>query len=217
VLATALPLLLVALTAPGAEVAPIDPRTVVLLREECSSSIAHRELVLFANGTVRLREGAPGREKMTLGEVAGEALRAYRNRLAEVVRDDVEIQSEGPAGEWIERCRLALEPDEASSFSISYGRLDAGSLALEGLRRIVEDLVEVARNAGNSAEIPSSYVPQVGDRLVRADGAIFEIVSFTSDGKAIELRSDEPPITMYVERSGLRAEFVRRAPAETPP
>jgi len=196
---------------------PVDLRTVVVLREDCASELARREVTLFANGTIRLREGAPGEEHMALGEVAGRELRAYRNRLAEIDHADLEVQSEGPVGDWVERCRLVLEPGSGTAFEISYGRYDSGSLALDGLRRIVEELVDLARQSVGSAEIPSGYVPRVGDRLERSDGAIFEIVSFTSDGKALEVRSDEPPLTLYIERSNVRREFVRLVPRQSPP
>lgn len=188
---------------------PVDARTVELLRERCASRISVREVVFFANGTVRLREGVPGEERMTLGELGRAEAEAMRRRLGEIVPESLEIASTGPEGDWIERCVLGFDRGDGVLRSIGYGRLDAGSLELEKLRRIVGDLVEVARSDGGSAEIPASYRARRGDRLERADGAVFEVRGTTSDGKAVELVCDDPPLTMFVEIERVRVEFRR--------
>jgi len=200
-------LLVVALSEPLAP--PVDARSVELLREECASRIATRDLVLFGNGTVRLREGPAGETRMTLGELGSPELEAYRRRRADVDFGAVEVMAVGPEGDWIEHCRLRLELDPEEPRELGYGRFDSGSLELEKLRRILSDLVEVARDDGRSAEIPARYEPRRGDLLERADGAVFEVLGFTSDGRGVELVSDDPPITMFVDRDQIRVEFRR--------
>jgi hypothetical protein len=190
-------------------VSPVDARTVEVVRERCSSRISFREVVFFANGTVRLREGVPGEERLTLGELGRPEADAMRRRLAEIAPGALDVLSVGPEGDWVERCVLGFDVGDGELRSIGYGRLDAGSLELEKLRRIVEDLVQVARGDGGSAEIPEAYRARLGDRLERADGAVFEVVGLTSDGKAVELACDDPPITLFVEHARVRAEFRR--------
>lgn len=189
--------------------APVDARTVEVLRERCASRISLREVVFFANGTVRLREGAPGEERLTLGELGRPEADAMRRRLAEIAPGELDVLSVGPEGDWVERCVLGFDLGDGELRSIGYGRMDAGSLALETLRRIVEDLVQAARGDGGSVEIPEAYRARLGDRLERADGAVFEVVGLTSDGKAVELACDDPPITLFVEHARVRAEFRR--------
>ena len=127
----------------------------------------------------------------------------------------MEIVSTAPDGDWVERCRLRLTlvPGEASE--LDYSPLDAGSLELEKLRRILDYLISVARGNGGSIEIPTGYQARLGDRLERADGAVFEVVGFTSDGQGVELVSNEPPMTLFVERQRLRVEFRRLLAAST--
>ncbi|MCM2269779.1 MAG: hypothetical protein NDJ75_06735 [Thermoanaerobaculia bacterium] len=189
--------------------AAVDLRSLELLREECSSRISRREIVFFANGTVRLREGVPGELRTTLGELGRPEADAVRRRLAEIVVDSVEVLSVAPDGDWVETCRLTLLVAGGGERQFAYGRLDAGSLELEKLRRIVEELGTAARDDGGSIDIPANYRARLGDRLERADGAVFEVVGWTSDGKAVELVSDAPPLTLFVEATQLRAEFRR--------
>jgi len=186
-----------------------DPRTLEILREECASGISRREVVFFANGTIRLREGAPGELRTTLGELGRPDADAVRRRLAEIVLADLEVVTSGPDGDWVEGCRLTLLGEDGERRRIVYGRLDAGSLELEKLRRIVGELATVARDDGGSIEIPAGYRARRGDRLERADGAVFEVLGWTSDGKAVELQSDAPPLTLFVEATQIRVEFRR--------
>lgn len=193
----------------GSAPAPVDQRSVELLRESCASGIATREVVLFGNGTVRLREGPLGELRMLLGELGVPELAAFRRRLAEVHVSTAEVVAFGPQGEWLDRChlRLALEPETVHE--LDYVRFDSTSLELEKLRRVIEDLVIVARGDGSSAEFPVSYTPRRGDRLERADGAVFEVMGFTSDGRGVELASDDPPLTVFIDRDELQTMFRR--------
>jgi len=194
-----------ALASPGTP--PVDLRSVELLRESCASRIGSRDLTLFGNGTVRLREGLAGETSMQLGELGAPELEAFRRRLAEIDFEATEVVARGPEGDWLDRCRLAVELEPGADHELEYGRFDSGSLELEKLRRILEDLIAVARTSGASGAIPASYEPRLGDRLRRADGAIFEVVGFTLDGRGVELISDDPPLTLFVDRENLRTLF----------
>jgi hypothetical protein len=188
---------------------PVDARTLELLREECRSRIAVREVVYFANGTVRLREGPSGELTVSLGELGGNEANELREQLAGVDLAALEVVSTAPDGDWVDRCRVRLTLVPGTEREITYSPLDAGSLELEKLRRLVDFLVSVARRGAGSIEIPAGYSARPGDRLERADGAVFEVVGFTSDGRAVELVSNDPPVTMFVERERLRFEFRR--------
>ncbi|HXU46194.1 MAG TPA: hypothetical protein VN783_11760, partial [Thermoanaerobaculia bacterium] len=62
------------------------------------------------------------------------------------------------------------------------------------------------------ARLPEGYAPAPGDRLRRADGVLFEIHGFTDDGKGIELRGVEQPLTIYLRKEDLRQLFVAVEP-----
>jgi hypothetical protein len=198
-----------AASAPGER--PRDPRSLALLRENCVSPLARQEVTLFANGTLRLRHGAPEAPEMALHELDREVLDRYLERLAELDLAEAESVARGPAGEWIERCTLELERPGRAPERFEYERLAAGSFALERVRRLVEDLLDELRPALGSSEIPADYEPEIGDRLARADGALFEIVGFTLDGRGVELLGLDQPLTLFVERDQLRAQFARIA------
>jgi hypothetical protein len=205
--------LLVALTLPAAgapESSVADPRTVVLVRLDCSSQLGRREVTLFLNGTVRIREGTAGSEQLLLGEYGPDEVAAFRRRLAEVDLTEAERRETTVEGDWVERCHLELRHEgEADPIGFRFGRYDTHSLALASLLRIVEDIAERARAELARSELPAGYRPAVGDRLARLDGEVFEVVGFTSDGSGVELTGLRQPITLYAPISDLRRTFVR--------
>jgi hypothetical protein len=213
--------LLAALTLPAAaapDAPPVaDPRTVVLVRLDCSSQLGRREVTLFLNGTVRIREGTAGSEQLLLGEYGPDEVAAFRRRLAEVDLTEAERRETTVEGDWVERCQLEL-PDEAQVDPIRFrfGWHDTHSLALASLLRIVDDVASRARAELARSELPAGYRPAVGDRLARLDGEVFEVVGFTSDGNGVELTGLRQPITLYAPISDLRLSFARVVARRSP-
>lgn len=205
--------LLVALAMPAAgapESSVADPRTVVLVRLDCSSQLGRREVTLFLNGTVRIREGTAGSEQLLLGEYGPDEVAAFRRRVAEVDLAEAERRETTVEGDWVESCQLELRREsQADPIGFRFGRYDTHSLALASLLRIVEDIAERARAELARSELPAGYRPAVGDRLARLDGEVFEVVGFTSDGSGVELTGLGQPITLYAPISDLRRTFVR--------
>ena len=191
---------------------PVDPRSIALLREDCRGALSRREITLFANGTLRLREGDAESPRMVLHELDRVRTARFLERLSAIELGDSPSPPNAPSGEWTERCLLELELPDRPRERVEYDRYATGSLALDGVRRLIEDLFDEMREALSSAEIPATYRPTLGDRLERADGEVFEVVAFTLDGKGVELLGVEQPITLFVERERLRQEFTRIAP-----
>jgi hypothetical protein len=80
----------------------------VLVRRDCRSSIGREEVTLFGNGTVRVRSGPLGAERMVLGEVRRDEVESL---VAAIRREDLReagAGSAGPEGDWVERCLLDL-------------------------------------------------------------------------------------------------------------
>jgi hypothetical protein len=193
---------------PSAGSPPEDPRSRVLVREDCTSSIGHRDVTLFANGTVRLREGAAGQEKMTLGEATPSEVEAYVRRLGEPDLGETSPSEESPGGAWVESCVLLLDLPGRPERTFRYGRYSSHSLALQNIVRVVRDIEAEATASARAGDLPLGYEPREGDVLERTDGVRFEVVSFTADGKGVELSSPEQPLTVYVLREQLRRVFV---------
>jgi hypothetical protein len=203
--------LLLALPSAPAPSPPADARTTVVLHEQCASRIDRRDLTLYANGTIRLREGPVGGERLVLREIGRPDVDAVRRRLQGIDLGSIESATGAPDGDWSLACSLEVVLD-GLRHELRYGAFDVGGLALDELRRVVGDLLEQARAEAYSAEIPLSYRPAPGDRLERNDGLVFEVIGFTSDGKAIELTALDQPIQVFVERDKLRLEFRRLLP-----
>jgi hypothetical protein len=183
-------------------------RTTEIFRWDCGSTLGHREVTLFGNGTVRLRDGERGKEQMGLAELGPDELDGALRRLAAEDLSETDDRERGPQGDWIERCALTLALPGKPVRSFRYGRYDSLSLALSRVLRVVSDLAEKVRVMEGAEHLPEGYEPQVGDVLKRVDGQLFEVFEFTTDKKAVECHGVDEPVAIYVLREELRKEFV---------
>lgn len=180
----------------------------VVLRYDCASDIGRREVTLFANGTVRLVEGAPGEEEMDLGELDPVALDGALARLAEEDLSEAPAEYHGVDGEWVERCALELPLKEGRGpASFRFSRYASLPLELSRVVALAEELVAVAAGE-RGAGLPRDYVPRAGDVLRREDGARFKVVGFTSDDRGVELEGLDVPLTVYLAPDALGDVFV---------
>jgi hypothetical protein len=200
-------LALIGLLAPPAA-AGDDPRGIELLRYACISGIGHRDLTLFANGTLRLRESEEGEaSRMRLAELGRSELAAYLARLADEDLSEVDVRGAEASGDWIETCTLDLKLEGSPERRLRFGLLDSLPLALGRLLRVVDDLLlEVERLAPRS-RLPADYEARAGDRLRRFDGVLFEVVAYTGDGGGLELEGVDEPLVIFVPVAALRDEF----------
>lgn len=201
-------LLLVAL-AGGVPAAADDPRSTVLVAEDCTSSVGRREVTLFANGTVRRREGPPGQVRTVLGELGPEEVEAYLARLGERDLSETDAESGLLEGSWIEACTLELNLPGRPVRIFRYDRYSSPSLALGSIRQIVREIEGEIDPSSREQQLPAGYVPELGDLLERTDGVRFEIVAFTADERGIELSSPDQPLTLYIPREEVALHFQR--------
>jgi len=201
-------LLLLLLPLPAAAAGAPDPRSVEIFDLDCGSPLGRREITLFGNGTVRRREGEPGKEEMGLAELSPDELDGAKRRLAEEDLGEIDVLPHGVEGDWVERCvlRLALAGRPARSFR--FGRYDTLPLPLSRVLRVVEDLAGKVGDVKGREHLPEGYEPRPGDRLKRTDGQLFEVISFTADDKGVELWGVDQPLTLYVLRAEMAREFV---------
>ena len=182
-------------------------RSTILLRYDCRSQIGRREVTLFANGTVRLRDGLPEDPKMFLGELGPVALEQFRNRL--LAEDLQEVESGtglGVDGAWVEECTLYSALPKARVFK--FGRYDSLQLALAHVVTIATDIAATVDPRAGSVHLPAGYLPRTGDVLRRSDGALFRIVGSSLDRMGFELSGVIEPLTLYMPTGQLSQEFV---------
>lgn len=188
-----------------------DDRSTEILRYDCLTDTTRREVTLFANGTIRLRDGVIRHEWMGLAELGPDELTGYLNRLAgeDLSRD--RSPERGVEGNWIERCELKLQLPGKPSQSYRFGHYDPLPLNLSRVVNIVkelEDKVQTLRDAEGKQELPVDYEPRPGDVLKRlGDGALFRIVAFTGEGKGVELQGIDLPLQMFVLKEQMRQSF----------
>lgn len=107
----------------------------VLLRRDCRSTIAREEVTLFGNGTVRLRSGPLGEERMVLVEVTRDEVESLVAALRAEDFTEAGAGSAGPEGDWVESCLLELPVLAAArSGESGEGRRDAEEIARPGSR-----------------------------------------------------------------------------------
>ena len=185
-----------------------DDRSTEVLRYECRTDVARRETTLFANGTIRLRKGQIGNEKMGLAELAPDKLEGFLNRLAAEDLSESKSPDPGPAGAWIEHCELRLQLPGKDLQTYQFGQYDPLPLNLSHVVRIAQELEKKVTIVKEADDLPANYEPRPGDVLRHTgDGNRFRIVGFTSDNKGVELEGIDQPIELYVPKDQLRKKF----------
>ena len=204
----------------------LSDRSRELLGLECYSHIGRRQIVLFANGTVRLKESSEPpsdvdlvgdlgplvepQQRMALREMGPEELddllrRLRAEDLSEVSEED---QGGGLDGSWVDRCRLDLELPATPARHYRFGRYDSLPLSFSRVVRTIEALAaDMDAPEGPRESLPKGYQPDLGDRLQRVDGEVFEVVGLTADGKGVEMQGQGQPLTLFVAVDQLRGEF----------
>jgi len=204
--------LLAPLPASAAGPRSTSDRSTEILRYDCGNTLGHRELTLFANGTVRIRDGERGKELMGLQELNPDELRGMVNRLRE--EDLSEDRTEkGVQGDWIERCELHLEIPGQPLQVFRFGRYDAMPLHLSRVLRVADDLAAKVGDLRGKEALPPGYQPTPGDVLKRVDGQLFRVRAFTGDKKGVELQGVDAPLTLFVLIDQMRQEFVALVPS----
>jgi hypothetical protein len=186
-----------------------DDRSTEVLRYDCVTELARREMTLFANGTIRLRKGQIGNEWMGLAELSPDKLQAFLNRLSEEDLSDVRSPDKGPEGAWVEQCELRLQLPGKDTQTYRFGHFEPLPLNLSHVVRIAEELTKKVPLVKERDEIPVDYEPRPGDVLKRSgDGSRFRIMAFTADNKGIELEGIDQPLELYIAKDQLRKKFI---------
>ena len=192
---------------------PPGDRSRELLDYRCANELGVRQVTLFANGTVRLREGLGQKPRMQLGELGPVELDGYLRRLAAEDLSEVHDRRESAEGEWVERCTLRLALDGRARRDLAFSRFDSLPLSVATIVRVADEMAAKTRPV---SELPSNYRARAGDVLRRADGVLFRVVGTTADGQGLELQGVEQPLVLYLRPEDIQAQFesvvVRRRP-----
>ncbi|HVR95974.1 MAG TPA: hypothetical protein VMW27_05125 [Thermoanaerobaculia bacterium] len=186
----------------------VSERSTEVARYGCESDLGRREVTLFGNGTVRLRDGVRGEELMGLAELDPGELEAYLNRFKQEDLSEVGRLPEGVEGAWVEQCMLTLSLPGGTTQVFRFGRYDSLPLSLSRVLRIMEDLTAEVEDLKGTEQLPVGYKPKPMDILKRQDGQLFRVLGFTSDKRGLELEGIDQPLTLYVLVEELRREFV---------
>ncbi|MEP7011316.1 MAG: hypothetical protein ABJC13_13420 [Acidobacteriota bacterium] len=189
-----------------------DPREVQIFRYDCESDLERREVTLFASGTVRLRLGPPGHERMGLAELGPDGLAGAIHRLEEEDLSQIGDLPQTLTGAWIPHCALRLAISGRPIQELRFGKEDALPLALSRVVAVTDSVAAEVTLIEGDQRLPEGYEPARFDRLRRADGVLFEIQSLTDDGKGVELRAVDQPLAMYIAIDQLRQLFVQLEP-----
>lgn len=188
---------------------PVDLRSHELVRLDCAGGELSREVTLFANGTVRIRDRGGSSPGMGLAELDESELQGFQARLAEIDLGETAPRISGPSSETMEQCLLRLELTSGRLSEYRFPRMAALPLSLGRLLSVLDELVllseERQRLAGG---LTSAYSPRVGDILVKADGSRHRIVRMTADSGGVEIIGLESPLVLYLPIDGVAAEFV---------
>lgn len=191
-----------------AETATPSNRSQEVLRLDCANRLGRREVTLFGNGTIRLRDGPVGKEWMGLAELNPDELQGTLRRLEQEDLADATDMPAGVAGDWVEKCDLVLELVGRKRQKVFFGRYDPQPLSLAHVLRVAEELSAKVQVLRDAEQLPEHYEPRFGDILKRADGNRYRVVNFTSDKRGVELDGIDQPLYLIVLKEQMRLEFV---------
>jgi hypothetical protein len=194
----------------AATASPASPsnRSLEVLRLDCANRLGRREVTLFGNGTIRLRDGPIGKEWMGLAELNPDELQGTLRRLEQEDLADATDLPPGVAGDWVEKCDLVLALPGRKRQKCFFGRYDSQPLSLAHVVRVAEELSAKVQVLRDAEQLPEHYEPRFGDVLKRADGNRYRVVNFTSDKKGVELDGIDQPLYLIVLKEQMRLEFV---------
>ncbi|HEV7787164.1 MAG TPA: hypothetical protein VGQ28_17620 [Thermoanaerobaculia bacterium] len=188
--------------------AAVDPRSLEIVRYDCLTETTRREITLFGNGTVRVRDGLIKHEWMGLAELGPDELQGFLNRLGEEDLSQAVSPERGVEGMWVEHCELRLQLPDKDLKTFRFGHYDPLGLTLSRVVHIAEELGGKVQLVKDADSLPADYVPELGDVLKRVgDGQRFRIVGFTSDKKGIELQGVDVPLEVYIPKDQVRQQF----------
>lgn len=196
-----------------------DPRSTEILRYDCRSEFRGRDITLFANGTVRLREGRlrEGRWEdpaLSLDELPPEAVAenlrvlrsVYGRREVDRIQQPVERSL---TGVWVEECEIYLAlPEVEKPLRYEFTSYDIPPLQISRIIHIAEELAKYVRPTELGERLPKNYVPQFGDVLRSPQGIRFQVLRLTVDQRGVELQGIEQPLRIYVALEDLEEAFV---------
>ncbi|MCP4659150.1 MAG: hypothetical protein GY856_27385 [bacterium] len=216
-----LPALLLGLFFLSGSLGRADDRGTVVLSYTCSGELGKRDITLFANGTVRLREGLWEKREMYLDELGPEALASKLRLLEEVHAAGENDQfkqpvADGPGGRWVEKCEVYLALPDERPFTHRFSRYDVPPLRVSRLIHIAEELAEYTRPPEGVERLPTDYEPRVGDILRTVEGKRFKVIRYTVDERGIELRGLEEPLSIFVALTEIGEAFVALEPSDRP-
>ena len=197
-----------------------DERSIERIRIDCRSEIARRDVTLFANGTIRLRQGPLERQIMRLEELGPEELTTFVKRLIRIRKSDEMPQPEPDRrfsvdGQWMDSCRLTLDTPGDPPLTHLFNPSEMQPLPIGQLMLMASELSDLTRPLGSADRLPIDYEPEIDDVLRRRDGMLYRVISPTSDGKGVELESLMEPLTAYYRIADLPRFFASKVDVDT--
>lgn len=186
-----------------------------VFRLDCANQHYRREVTLFGNGTIRVREGYASAPEMWLGELDVESTRALIARLMEPDLEEVPATSRTVVGEWVETCRYEIELTPGEPQAFEFQRLDALALPLQKSLSVAITalgMIDRTRPSNTRGKLSSDFVPERGDVLVAIDGRRFRVSGFTTDRTGVELVGVEQPVVLFAPVADLHSMFLSREP-----
>ncbi len=179
-----------------------DNRSTELLHYTCASELSRRDITVFANGTVRLRQGPLDARELYLDELLPEELAAAIGQLRAIQKSAeapaVQLPAGAPSGEWVEACELRLALPGAPPATWATSAYDIPPLVITRLIHLAEDLAEFTRPPELAERLPADYRPRHGDVLVGAEGGRYRVMGLTSDELGVELIELGTPVMIVV-------------------
>ena len=188
-----------------------DKRSTELFRYRCSNDLGRRDVTLFANGTVRLRQGLWEKQELYLDELLHEELAGFVAQLRDIQASADRLQTpfpgSAPQGDWVEQCEIVLALPAAEPATWEFSTIQVTPLVISRLIQVAEELAGFTKVLLASQRVPADYQPRPGDILRTVEGGRFRVIRMTADGLGVELDGLDSPVRLFVPLGELGAAF----------
>jgi len=184
----------------------VDPRSQEILRYECKNELGRRDITLFGNGTIRVRDGHWDDQSLELDELGPDELQEVIDAL-----ESVDIDSPAPPpslnGRWSRDCRVRLALPGKKPWEITYSAWALPPVAVSRVIQVAEDLAAHVQPAVRVDHLPKNYEPRAGDYLRDRDGKVWMVLRYTTDRRGLELQGRDEPLRIFVALDQLDETF----------
>lgn len=176
----------------------------VLAEYAVSSGAVYERISIFDNGVVTIHVTGRGRDMRKQIIVSDEAMKIYREEVARLPIAELP-RSEFTPTENVARLRIGRNGTTEERHFLA-GTILPRQIA--NFRQLLTDLLDAIALDNQVTNPITTYIPQIGDKLISEDQKMYTVTRLLRDGTIVEVELAGKPTKMYVPTELLPKLFI---------